>query len=216
MLKSISATLLTGLFTILPVVLTIYLLYWLAVSAEEVLGGAIHLILPENFYWPGMGVVAGVLVVFAIGLLMHAYVVQRLFDQAEQLLYRLPLVKSVYRALRDFLDFFAPEQKREFDHVVAVSLGNGMEVLGFVTQAVPDALPEDFRESDNILVYIPMSYMIGGFSVFMPRGAVRPVNMNMDEAMRFTLSAGITGKRATARPAPQTGSQNGTTGEASH
>jgi len=198
MIKSISGTLLAGLFTILPVVLTIYLLYWLAVSAEEVLGTVIRLILPQTLYWPGMGVIAGLLVIFAIGLLMNAYVVQRLFDQAEQLLYRLPLVKSVYRALRDFLDFFSPEQKKEFDHVVAVSLGNGMEVIGFVTQAVADRLPEDFRQTDSILVYVPMSYMIGGFSVFMPRDAVRPIKMNMDEAMRFTLSAGITGKNAKA------------------
>jgi uncharacterized membrane protein len=194
MFKSISATFFTGLFTILPVVLTLYLLYWLAVSAEDVLGTAIRFILPGDFYWPGMGVVAGLLAVFAIGLLMHAYVVQRLFDQAEQFLYRLPLVKSVYRALRDFLDFFSRDQKKEFEHVVAVSLGNGMQVIGFVTQAVSDRLPEDFQDADHVLVYVPMSYMIGGFSVFMPRSAIRPIKMNMDEAMRFTLSAGITGK----------------------
>ena len=194
MFKTISGTLLTGLFTILPVVLTVYLLYWLAVSAEEVLGKAIRLVLPQAMYWPGMGVIAGLLAIFAIGLLMRAYVVQRLFDQAEQVLYRLPLFKSVYRALRDFLDFFSPEQKKEFDHVVAVSLGNGMEAIGFVTQSTSDRLPEDFRRTDTILVYVPMSYMIGGFSIFMPREAVRAVNMNLDEAMRFTFSAGITGK----------------------
>lgn len=195
MFKSISGTFFTGVITILPVVLTLYLLYWLAISAEEMLGTAIRFILPAGFYWPGMGVVAGLLVVFVIGLLMHAYVVQRLFDRAEQLLYRLPLVKSVYRALRDFLDFFSPDQKKEFEHVVAVSLGNGMQVIGFVTQAVSERLPEDFQDGDEILVYVPMSYMIGGFSLFMPRSAVRPLKMNMDEAMRFTLSAGITGKK---------------------
>ena len=73
----------------------------------------------------------------------------------------------------------------------------GMEVIGFVTQAVEEDLPEGFRGDGNILVYLPMSYMIGGYAVLMPRSAVRPVDMNMEEAMRFTLTAGVTG---TTRP----------------
>ena len=95
MLKSISKTLLTGFVTILPVVLTLYLFYWLAVSAESVLGRLIQLMLPNHLYWPGMGVVAGLAVVFAVGLLMHAYVVQRLFAKGEQVLYHLPLIKTI-------------------------------------------------------------------------------------------------------------------------
>ena len=72
MLKSISKTLLTGFITLLPVVLTLYLLYWLAVSAESMLGRLIHLMLPQQLYWPGMVVIAGLAVVFVVGLLLHA------------------------------------------------------------------------------------------------------------------------------------------------
>jgi len=192
-LRFISKHILTGLVTILPVVLTLYLLYWLALSAESVLGGMIKWVLPNSLYWPGMGLVAGLIVVFVVGLLMHAYVVQRLFAKVEQLLYHTPLIKSVYRAIRDFFDYFSPTSKKEFEQVVSVSIGNtGMQVIGFVTQANPEHLPEDFREQDNLLVYVPLSYMIGGFTVLMPRSAVRPLNMTMEEAMRFTLTAGVT------------------------
>ena len=179
--------------TILPVVLTLYLLYWLAVSAESVLGNMIQLMLPKSMYWPGMGLIAGLIAVFVVGLLMHAYVVQRLFSKVEQLLYHMPLIKSVYRAIRDFFDYFSPTSKKEFEQVVAVSIGNtGMQVIGFVTQANPEQLPEELREQDNILVYMPLSYMIGGYAVLMPRSAVRPLDMSMEEAMRFTLTAGVT------------------------
>jgi uncharacterized membrane protein len=198
MLKSISKTFLTGLITILPVVLTLYLLYWLVVSTEAVLGGLIRLVLPENLYLPGMGSIAGLAVVFLVGLLMHAYVVRRLFAWSEQILYHLPVIKTVYRAIRDFFDYFSPEKKKEFEQVVAVSIGNtGMQVIGFVTQAVPEQLPKDFREADSILVYVPLSYMIGGYAILMPRDAVRPLDMSMEEAMRFTLTAGVTGKTTT-------------------
>ncbi len=204
MLGSISKTFFTGLVAILPVVLTLYLLYWLVVSAESALGGMIRLVLPENLYWPGMGSIAGLVVVFLVGLLMHAYVVRRVFAWGEQILYHLPLIKTVYRAIRDFFDYFSPDKKKEFEQVVAVSIGDtGMQVIGFVTQAVPEHLPEGFREEDNILVYLPLSYMIGGYAVLMPRSAVRPLDMNMDEAMRFTLTAGVTGTTATTRSEPE-------------
>ena len=197
MLKSISKTLLTGFVTILPVVLTLYLFYWLAVSAESVLGRLIQLMLPDHLYWPGMGVVAGLAVIFAVGLLMHAYVVQRLFAKGEQILYHLPLIKTIYRSIRDFLEYFSPSREKEFEQVVAVSFGDtGMQVIGFVTQALPENMPEDFREKDSILVYLPLSYMIGGYAVLVPRNAVRSLDMNMEEAMRFTLTAGVTGSGA--------------------
>ena len=194
MLKSISKTFLTGLITLLPVVLTIYLLYWLVVTAESALGDMIRLVLPENLYWPGMGSIAGLLIVFLVGLLMHAYIVRRLFAWGEKILYHLPLIKSVYGAIRDFFNYFSPDKKNEFEQVVSVSIGDtGMQVIGFVTQAAPESLPEDFREEDSILVYVPLSYMIGGYAVLMPRSAVRPLDMSMEEAMRFTLTAGVTG-----------------------
>ena len=196
MLKSMSKTFFTGLITILPVVLTLYLLYWLVVSAETALGNTIRLLLPEGLYWPGMGTIAGLLVVFLVGLLMHAYVVQRLFAWGEQVLYHVPVIKTVYRSIRDFFNYFSPARKDEFQQVVSVSIGDtGMQVIGFVTQAVPERLPEGFQGEGSVLVYIPLSYMIGGYAVLMPRSAVRPLDMSMEEAMRFTLTAGVTGSK---------------------
>lgn len=200
MMRFIGKHILTGLVTILPVVLTLYLIYWFTVSAESMLGDIIRVWLPEDAYRPGMGVVAGLIAAFLVGLLMHAYVVQRLFEKGESLLSHMPVIKSIYPALRDFLNYFSPGAKKEFNQVVAVTLGDtGMSVIGFVTQSSPDSLPKDFRTEDNVLVYLPLSYMIGGYAVLMPRSAIRPVEMSMEEAMRFTLTAGVTGRAARKR-----------------
>jgi uncharacterized membrane protein len=194
MVRFISRNILTGLVTILPLVLTLYLLYWFAVSAESLLGGTILLMLPEILYWPGMGLIASLVMVFVVGLLMHAYVVQRLFAKGEQLLFRMPFINTIYRAIRDFFDYFSPTTKKEFEQVVAVTIGDtGMKVIGFVTQAIPEHLPKDFQDEGSILVYLPLSYMIGGYTVLIPRSAVRPLDMSMEEAMRFTLTAGLAG-----------------------
>lgn len=193
MFKSISKILLTGFITLLPVVLTIYLLYWLAVSSEHVMGNLLRFLLPEVLYFPGLGMLAGLVVVFIVGLLMNAIVVRKLFSLGEQVLYRLPLIKSVYGAFRDFFDFFSPK-KSGFGQVVAVTFNN-MEIIGFVTQEDQNRLPESFRDRDSVLVYLPMSYMVGGYTIFVKRSDLRPLKMSMDEAMRFVMTAGITGKK---------------------
>jgi len=192
MFKSISKTLFTGLITLLPVVLTIYFLYWLAVSSENVMGSVLRWMLPQATYFPGLGMLAGLVVVFVVGLLMKAILMRQLFAFGERILFRLPLFKTVYRAMRDLFDFFTPK-KEGLGQVVAVTY-NGMEMIGFITQTDQQRLPESFREQDKVLVYLPMSYMIGGFTLFIPSEHVRPINMSMDKAMRFALTAGITGK----------------------
>lgn len=192
MLKFLSKTLITGFITLLPVVLTIYLLYWLGVSSEEVMGNAFRYLFPDSKYFPGLGMLVGIFVVFVVGLMMNAYLVRKLFSFGEQVLYRLPLIKSVYRAFRDFFDFFSPN-KEGLGQVVAITF-KGMELVGFVTQDDPERLPPSFRERDCVLVYLPMSYMVGGYTILVPRSDIRPLQMNRDEAMRFVLTAGITGK----------------------
>lgn len=192
MFKSISKILLTGFITLLPVILTIYLLYWLAVSSENVMGTALRWIMPNATYFPGLGMIAGLIVVFIVGLLMKAFIVRELFYFGEKILYQLPLIKTVYRAIRDLFDFFKPKDE-DLGEVVAVTY-NGTEMIGFITQTDENKLPESFRGQDKVLVYLPMSYMIGGFTLFIPREHVRPIKMSMEEAMRFALTAGITGK----------------------
>ena len=156
------------------------------------MGAALQWALPQTVYFPGLGVIAGIIVLFIVGLLMKAILIRQLFGFGEKILFRLPLIKTVYRAMRDLFDFFSP-QKEGLGQVVAVTY-NGMEMIGFITQTEEKRLPESFREQDKVLVYLPMSYMIGGFTLFIPQEYIRPINMSMEEAMRFALTAGITGK----------------------
>jgi len=191
MFKYLSKTLLSGFITLLPIILTIYLLYWLGISSEKVMGDALRYLLPENLYFPGLGMLTGIVIVFMVGLMMNAYLIRKLFSFGEQALYRLPLIKPIYRAFRDFFDFFSPD-KEGLGQVVSISL-NGMELVGFVTQEDEQRLPPSFRDRDSVLVYLPMSYMVGGYTLLVPRSDIRPLQMTRDEAMRFVLTAGITG-----------------------
>lgn len=188
----ITKNILTGLFTILPIVLTFYLLYWLVVSVEELLGYQLTHWLPQGFYQPGAGVAATLVLCFIVGMLMNTYVVRQVFERGEQLFYRIPLVKMIYPAIRDFLDYLSPVKKKEYQQVVAVTLDeSGIQAIGLVTQTDMTKMPEGFNDDDCVLVYLPMSYMIGGYVLLVPRRRLTPLNMTMEAAMRFTLTAGV-------------------------
>ncbi len=194
MLKYINKNILTGLVTMLPLLLTLYLLYWFVVTTESILGDIIRTAMPERIYKPGLGVVVVLVGAFIVGMLMHTTVVRRWFYRGERIVYRLPLIKSVYLSIRDMLDYFSSENKNEFEQVVAITFREtGMQVVGLVTQTDMSHMPKDFRQEDSILVYVPMSYGIGGFAVLVPRSATRPLDMSLEDAMRFTLTAGVTG-----------------------
>ena len=193
MFKSLGKTLLVGLITVLPIVLTAYLLYWLATTSEQVLGSAIQWLLPDIFYFPGQGIVAGLLLIFLVGLLMKMLLVRRLFSYAEHIFFSLPLVKSVYGAIRDLFDFFSPK-KEGIGQVVIVNINN-IEVIGFITEEDTSRLPQPFLNGSRVPVYIPMSYMVGGFTLMIEPERLKPCDMRVDQAMRFAMTAGITGRK---------------------
>lgn len=194
MLKLINKNVLTGLITLLPVILTLYLLYWFVLTTETFLGSVIRGLVSDEFYKPGMGVVAGLVVAFLVGLVMHTIIAQHVLSSVERLMKRLPIIKSVYPSIRDLLDYFSSEKKQDFEQVVAITIGEtGMQLIGLVTQADMSKMPVGLGQKDSLLVYIPMSYGIGGFAVLVPRKATKPLNMSMEDAMRFSLTAGVTG-----------------------
>jgi uncharacterized membrane protein len=136
--------------------------------------------------------VLGVVLVFFVGLLMRTWAAQKIFAWTEKLMYRVPVVKTVYGALRDFTEFLSRPEKQGAQQVVLVRLGGtDLRVMGFVTRDDLTGLPPNMSEPGMILVYMPMSYQVGGYTALIPRASVQPVDMSFEEAMRFTLTAGL-------------------------
>ena len=192
-MKGLSKTFLTGLFAILPIAVTFYVLIKLASWAESILGTAIKLVLPAGLYHVGMGLVSGILLIFALGVLMRVFVVRRLFGWGEAVLARIPLVKVIFGSVHDLMGFFSGSKARGFSQVVLVSLGQtNLSTLGFVTRENFTGVPPEMGGEDTVVVYIPLSYQIGGHMVLVPRTAIKPLPMSMQDAMRFAITAGMT------------------------
>jgi len=200
---------LKGLAVVIPVTLTLAILWWLATSAEQLMGTVLKFTLPAGWYVPGMGLVSGIALITLIGLLSHVLIFQKLFNLGEAIFRRLPLVKTIYTAIKDFIGYLNPDKDSGMNKVVMVQLpGQSFQLIGFVTREQFDDLPFTPAPEDPVAVYLPMSYMVGGYTLFLPRDSLTPMDIPFEQAMRLVLTGAVTD-----RVDPSLDSEAGQTGD---
>jgi uncharacterized membrane protein len=198
--NAIPNTILKGLVAVLPISLTIYLVYWFALTAENLFSRALMSVLPTSVYRPGFGLVAGVLVLYLAGLAINAYLVRRVLRAGDELLAHIPVVKTLYVAIRDFMRFFPSSGKgSDLKRVVLVPFGPG-QAIGFVTAESSQALGLGSGDEDPVAVYLPMSYMVGGYTVFLPREKLQTTTLTVEAGMRIALMGGVQGAAPSGAP----------------
>ena len=184
---------LKGLAVVIPITLTLAILWWIATSAEKLMGTVLKFSLPDGWYIPGMGLVSGMALIVLIGLLSHVLIFQKLFNLGEAIFHRLPLVKTIYTAVKDFIAYLKPDKDKQMGKVVLVQLpGQSFQLIGFVTREQFDDLPFTPAAEDPVAVYMPMSYQIGGYTLFLPRSALIPLDIPFEQAMRLVLTGAVT------------------------
>jgi len=172
---------LQGLVVVVPVILTAWVVFasvqWLDALMRYFLGDY----LPA---FPAMGAIFAAACIWVVGMLMRLYLFASVVAFAEDILSRVPLVKTLYGSVRDLLDFF---HKGAGGHptgeAVHVDLGGDAHMVGITTTAPTDG--------GHVGVYLPLSYMIGGFLVYMPKNRVSTAEMDVEEALKLVLTGGM-------------------------
>lgn len=197
--------LLKGLAVVIPIALTLAILWWIATGAERLMGSVLKYTLPDGWYVPGMGLLSGLALIVLIGLLSHVLIFQKLLNLGETIFRRLPLVKTIYTAIKDFIAYLDPDKDSEMNKVVLVQLpltqqpGQSLQLIGFVTREQFDDLPFTPAADDPVAVYMPMSYQIGGYTLFLPRRLLTPIDIPFEQAMRLVLTGAVSKRREVAR-----------------
>jgi uncharacterized membrane protein len=193
-MKPVSKTFFKGLIAIIPLVFTFYLLFWLAGSAELMLGHIFKFFLPDGWYVKGSGFALGVAAVFFFGGFLESRTFRSLFHIFEELVIQIPVVKSIYVTSRDFSSLFSHENRGKFTQVVLVNVPSGHgQQIGFITVLDFEEVLPTFIADDQVAVYLPFSYQMGGSTVIMSRENVTEINMSVENAMRFIATAGVVG-----------------------
>ncbi len=180
-----------GLALMLPLLITVGVVVWLATGAENLVGKPLEKHVLGDAYVPGMGIALAVVAAIVLGIVARFWLVTALVRWLEKLVRKIPLVKTLYGSVRDLLGFMSG-QKKSFNRVVLVRMpGSDYWMVGFVTQESLEAIPGLADLSDRVAVYVAQSYNIGGAVLLVPRDQVREIDMGAEDAMRFALTAGV-------------------------
>jgi len=179
-MNTISRYFLKGLLFLVPIVVTIYVLYLIVSTVDHFFG----------FEVPGLGFLITIALVTAIGFFVSTFFARGVARFIDSLFSRMPIVKMIYTAIKDLVDAFVGEKKR-FNRPVFVTIlpGSSVGIVGFVTRESMESI----GMADSMAVYIPQSYNFAGNLFVVPREQVTPMEIESGRVMTFIVSGGVSG-----------------------
>ncbi len=178
-----------GLVTLIPIALTIYIVYQAVVILENMLGTFLRYFLQET-YIPGLGLSLTLISIFIFGLILNTYVTQRLLKLFEQRLNRIPFVKAIYSPLRDLMNLFSRKDEKDLKSVVLVQIGEA-RMIGLVTRDTFNDLSLGPITEGKVAVYVPFSYALGGYTFLMPKSSIQKVDVPIEKAMSLAITGWV-------------------------
>ena len=196
--KRISRRFINGLIILVPLAITVFVVLETLNFTEGVLGK--HL----PFYFPGMGIVTLLLVIYLTGWASGYWAARRLIYIGETLLGKIPVVKFIYNSVKH-LSTAVFESNNMFDHVVLVPFHQS-QALGFIMADVPQTLKDKLGD-DYVCVFVPWSLnMTSGTNLFVKKSDVTYLDISSESALQYMLTAGaVMPKRQSAPLAAEPG-----------
>jgi len=178
-----------GILILVPIVLTIYIVVIVFQLTDSILG---RYFVALGINIPGLGLLTTIVLIILVGFLGTQVASGRIFNYIDGLFGKLPLIKIIYNTIKDIMNALLG-RKSSFAKVVMIDLpgGDDIKILGFITK---EDL-EIFGLKDHIAVYILQSMQWAGFTLLVPRSQVQELDVKPDEALKFIVSAGISGNR---------------------
>ena len=194
----------TGVFVIVPLVVSVALLVWFFEKVDglfsPVIDGIVRVILPGTNHIPGTGILSGIVIILLVGMFARNVVGKRLLDALDRLIQRIPGYRTVYSTIKQLTNAFSPENTRSFKEVLLVEYPReGSFALGFRTMTVK----EDGRRL--AVVYVPTNNLYLGEVLFFPEEGIVRLEMTVEQAVRILMSGG-TAAPAELRRSPSPGS----------
>jgi uncharacterized membrane protein len=180
-MKRISQYFFQGLLFLVPLVVTLYVIYWVFSKIDRILS------LPV----PGLGFIVTIVFVTLIGFAASNFLTKNIVGLIDKVFARLPLVKMIYTAIKDLINAFVGD-KKSFNRPVQVVIDreSNLRVIGFATRDSLDSI----GIQDSMAVYLPQSYNFAGNLIIVDREQVIPMTADPGEVMKLIVSGGVSSK----------------------
>jgi uncharacterized membrane protein len=162
-----------------------------------------------GFDIPGFGFVMVILLVFIVGFLSHNFIGRQVVAAWNSLLNRIPVVRGLYKSIKQVSDTLFSENGNAFREAVLVQYPHaGLWTIAFVTGKPNGEVAlrlHELGKDDVVSVYVPTTpNPTSGFFLMLPRTDLRPLDMSVDEALKYIISMGVVSPVADPNAQPQT------------
>jgi uncharacterized membrane protein len=182
-----------GLIVVLPVSISLGVLSWITSKIEGMLGGFISSIIGEDNYFSGLGLIISFLLILLVGSLVSNYITKRFVNYILDLFGRIPFLRTIYGPVKDLMSLFGgADSTSNMKRVVWVEFDqNSGRRLGLVTRDRFDDLNLSEETVDYIAVYIPLSFMFGGYTTLIHKSKIRTSDIPVEQALKLAITGWV-------------------------
>ncbi|HIO93311.1 MAG TPA: DUF502 domain-containing protein [Leucothrix mucor] len=208
MLARLRKYLITGLLVWVPLGVTILVIKLLVEMLDKTLLLLPHAWQPANLFGfdiPGLGIVLSTLFIFITGFLITNIAGRKLVSWGERLLDRIPLVRSIYSALKQVTETVLSPDKNSFRQVVLIEYPRrGIWIIGFQTSDSPKELNQ-LTEEKLLTIFIPTTpNPTSGFIIMVPAKDTKMLDMDVEDALKMVISLGVVTPKHIKQPKDST------------
>lgn len=194
MWKKFKTYFLAGLLVLIPLVLTIFIIWKLFIAIDGLLRGFISDVLERigisatSF---GLGFISVVLLILITGMIAKNYFGRKVIKIGENIVTKIPLINRIYIAIQQISNAFFSEKREVFKKAVLIEYPRkGIYSIGFFTQDTKGEV-QDRLKQDVVSVFLPTTpNPTSGFLLFVPKTDVTELDMTIEEALKLVISGG--------------------------
>ncbi len=191
-LKEIRNLFISGLFTLLPIAITLSLVFWLFNKVDSIFREPLEKLLGFPLY--GMGIIITLLLIFLTGIFATDVLGKSIFQRFEKIIYKIPLAGMIYSSVKQVVDAFATKKEESFKHTVLIQYpSKGIYTLGFLTSSTPNFINKNIK-SEGVFVFIPTTpNPTSGMLIAVPKDEVTYLDISIENAIKLIVSGGMVG-----------------------
>jgi uncharacterized membrane protein len=209
LMSALRSSFLTGLVIVAPALVTI----WLLVSVVQFIDDTVVPLIPRSLLppalftlnFPGMGVLIFLVFVLLVGWLAKGYIGRSLIEWSEGIVARMPVVRSIYNAIKQIAETVFAQSTTSFNRACLVQYPRpGVWAVAFVaTEARGEIASHLNGQTRHITVFLPTTpNPTSGFLLFIPESDVIYLDMSVEEAAKLVISAGLVVPEQNPKPVP--------------